>query len=377
MKRAWFDIHRWVGLKLSIVLSFILITGTFATVSYEIDWLLDSDRRVLPIYEPTVYDWQGMADAIHTARPDWAFTSINAPLDPWFASEALGVTPEGSRRRLLINPRTLEVQGEASWINAQRILRDSHRRLMISGRWGIALVASLSILLILSMISGLVIYKKFWRGFFKKPRTRDSRTLWGDLHRLGGLWGFWFVFIIALTALWYFIEILGLRPGSIPERNLEGLSIVENITPSTHLNDMRDTVHKVEPTFKITKVRFPTFAGDSIQFQGENTAILVRERANRFSFDPQTGELLSQVDATDYGVHRRISEMADPLHFGTFGGIWTKLLYFVFGCILSAMALSGVYIYSIRLRNAHEKQIARDAAKKAAAAKDRFLEAAE
>ncbi len=43
MKRVWLDLHRWVGLKLSILLSFVLITGTLATVSHEIDWLLDAE----------------------------------------------------------------------------------------------------------------------------------------------------------------------------------------------------------------------------------------------------------------------------------------------------------------------------------------------
>jgi len=56
---------------------------------------------------------------------------------------------------------------------------------------------------------------------------------------------------------------------------------------------------------------------------------------------------------------QRISEMADPLHFGTFGGFWTKILYFVFGVILSGLSLSGVYVFSARIRNASMKAGAR------------------
>ncbi len=37
-RRVWLNVHRWFGLKLSILMSFILITGTLATVSHEIDF---------------------------------------------------------------------------------------------------------------------------------------------------------------------------------------------------------------------------------------------------------------------------------------------------------------------------------------------------
>ena len=50
-------------------------------------------------------------------------------------------------------------------------------------------------------------------------------------------------------------------------------------------------------------------------------------------------------------MHTRISEAADPLHFGYFGGITTKILWFLLGLSMSAMALTGVVIYSKRLKD--------------------------
>jgi len=41
--------------------------------------------------------------------------------------------------------------------------------------------------------------------------------------------------------------------------------------------------------------------------------------------------------------------MAAPLHFGTFGGVWSKLIWFAFGSFLTALAVSGVAIYALRL----------------------------
>jgi uncharacterized iron-regulated membrane protein len=41
---------------------------------------------------------------------------------------------------------------------------------------------------------------------------------------------------------------------------------------------------------------------------------------------------------------------ADPLHFGTFGGLATKLIWVVFGLLLTGMAASGAYIYAKRTK---------------------------
>ena len=44
--KRWLNWHSWLGLKLSLLMLVICITGTIAVVSYEIDWLLDSDLRI-------------------------------------------------------------------------------------------------------------------------------------------------------------------------------------------------------------------------------------------------------------------------------------------------------------------------------------------
>ena len=51
-------------------------------------------------------------------------------------------------------------------------------------------------------------------------------------------------------------------------------------------------------------------------------------------------------------AHQRISEMADPLHFGAFGGMTTKILWFLFGAVLTGLAATGAMIYSMRLATA-------------------------
>ncbi|GGC95389.1 PepSY-associated TM helix domain-containing protein [Aquisalinus flavus] len=346
--RLWFDIHSWVGLKLSLFVSFILITGTLAVISNELDWLANGSMRVMPQAQSERVSWGTLYEAARADYPDMRLSYFTGPLDPWFAAGAYGQMPDGERRLIDINPYTGEVTGDRGWMSFQRFLRNTHRHLMLPVKWGVPLVSALSFLLIASMISGLIVYKKFWRGFLKQPRTRDARTLNGDLHRLVALWTLWFVPVIALTGLFYLAESLGWRAPSFGETGKA--REVEITLTGEMIDEMAARAEEVQPGLDISVMLPPTRPGQPLVFQGYTDGTwLVRARASYVAFDPATGAVLGTHRSRDAGLHQRIAEMADPLHFGTFGGIWTKLIWFVFGAALSALSVTGVVIYGQRM----------------------------
>ena len=51
-------------------------------------------------------------------------------------------------------------------------------------------------------------------------------------------------------------------------------------------------------------------------------------------------------------LHQRIAEMADPLHFGSFGGWPIRLIWFLFGAALTTLCFTGVYLYGLRVADA-------------------------
>jgi hypothetical protein len=89
--------------------------------------------------------------------------------------------------------------------------------------------------------------------------------------------------------------------------------------------------------------------------RGQAEAWFVRPRANTVRIDPATGEVLSVQKATEISAYHRWSDMADPLHFGTFGGWWSQAAWFAFGLLLSSLMLSGGWLWHLR---AEKKAIA-------------------
>lgn len=357
-RRLWYRWHSLSGLSLSILLCFICLTGTLAVVSHEIDWLFNSALRVKPESEEAKLNWAELYHQANQAYPDAEIRSITAPLDPWFAAEVLAVHPNGKRFRIYINPYSNKFTGTGRWMNWQRYLRQFHRRLMLPTTLGVTLVGSTALLLLISLFSGVVNYRQCWKGFFALPRKKSKRLYWGDTHRLLGVWSLAFILLISATGLWYLGEKWGLS-AQYPENEKQFMPADYDTdrhkkNTSKALQLLQQRVADIYPSLLVRQLQMPDFStekldSEAVLFRGQAEAMLVRDRANHVAFDLYTGEHLSTRKAHQLNAHVRISEAADPLHFGTFWGLKSKILWFVFGIALTALIITGTYIYCLRV----------------------------
>lgn len=349
--RLWWVVHQWVGLKLSIFMSFILLTGTLAVLSHEMDWLMRPAMRVEMASVSGPLNWPAIAKSVSAYAPDAEMLYIEAPIARAFAATATIERPDGELRFVYAHPTTGAVQGDGHWVGAARVLRNMHRHLNLPTWIGVPLVSALAVLLAISLVTSFVVYKKWWRGWLKPIRMRDARTAWGDFHRLAGLWSLWFVALIMLTGIWYLVEsTVGHAP---PFASVEVAPAgLDSAAAADRLGASLAAASTANPDLRIRSIDFPDEESGAFVFDGQDDAILVRPRANTVWTSAATGEALLVTDGRDLSVHQRISEMADPLHFGTFGGYWTKIPWFLFGLLMTALAVSGAAIYALRLLKA-------------------------
>ena len=345
-----FWLHSILGLKLSLFLGFICLTGTIATVSHEIEWLYKPELRATAVSgEP---DWGSMWDAARRAHPQAVLGGIGS-FDrsdaPYFVKSVSATDAEGSDFTIYVDPGTRRITGHEYGRSFQDFMRALHYYLFAPGTIPVYIVTALGFVLILSLVTGLITYKKFWRGFLRMPRWhRDRRTWFGDLHRLIGLWSLWFVALIGLTSVWYFVEHAGLNLET-PEPLVAAPAIVQNAS-GEQVNVWAELARRQMPGLAITAIYLPYEPGNPVIVQGQWQAWLVRERTNAVFIDPTTSRIVGKQIAHDMGVGERIVHTADPLHFGNFGGLATKLMWVAFGLLLTAMAGSGAYIYAKRTK---------------------------
>lgn len=357
---AW-RLHQWAGLQLSLYLTFVLATGALAVVAHEIDWLTRPAMWVTPTPPEERVPWSQVMNAARGAIEDGTVEIVYAPLHAAAPFDAVVRTSDGNRLHVYVHPATAEVTGTGAWFGVQRFLRDAHRRLMIMDtiggvRIGIVLVCLSSVLLLVTLVTSLYVYKRWWRGFLRRPQGRDQRAFTGDLHRVTGVWSLWFVLLMTVTGLWYLAEEFGARPARAPlppavaERS-EGQPVasIDELPCATAIDAGLATLAAAAPAYRVSAVLPPTERLPVLRVLGQDRALLVGAIDNTVWIDPASGRLLGRMDPTTLDAHQRIAAANNPLHFGTFGGLTTKLIWFAFGLLLTALAVTGCIVHALRL----------------------------
>lgn len=343
---AW-RLHGLFGVKLSLFLAFVCLTGTVATVSHEIEWLLMPEVRASAhTGEP---DWGRMWEAARRAHPEGWVRGVE-PYDRsdsrYFAKAAPVALAGGREVTVLVDPATSRVTGELRGTTFHSFMRGLHYYLFTPGDWGFYLVTALGFVLAGSLVTGLLVYKCFWRGLAKRPRMRRGMRTWmGDVHRLAGVWSIPFVALIALTGMWYLAERAG-ADWETPTPQARALRVQPD---AKTVNAWVATAQKAMPGLQVTGVSLPWSDGEPVTVQGEWRAWLVRERTNAAFIDPVTGELLGLRVAHELPATERWVHTADPVHFGNFAGVAGKVVWALFGLALTGLAVSGAVINGRRL----------------------------
>ncbi|MBR9792005.1 MAG: PepSY domain-containing protein [Gammaproteobacteria bacterium] len=348
-KQQWYKWHSYAGLPLAVFLCFIMFTGTLAVLSHELDWLTNPAIRSTATDKPL--DWSAYYRAVLAQAEGNKVYQLSAPLHSGFAAQAILLDDGGQRYRLFFNPETLAYQGSGVWLNWQTVLRRLHRHLMLPLNIGLTIVSATGFLLCISLLSGLALHTHWWRGLWRLPRRHNARVFWGDMHRLAGLWSSWLLLVIALTSVWYFVEKYGLAaeyPANGTVTSLPAKQRAARVEPDIFAQVIRQS-SSFRPDMQISSIFLPVKPGQPLRIDGQNDTFLVRDRANNLIFDPITGECLSQRFGSELSGHARISEAADPLHFGTWGAYWSKTVYFVFGFVLTSLCVTGTVIYAHRV----------------------------
>lgn len=343
-RSVWWTLHHWAGLKLSLLLTVVMATGTLATVAHELDWLARPSMRVA-VQDRPYAGWGAWVEAVRAVAPA-PVEEIDAPQGRGYA---IDVSFEDAQRRVQVDPWTAKVTGVTGYFTIQRALREFHRHLMLPTDIGLPIVSVLSLPLLALFATSFLVYKKWWRGFRRVPkapkgRRGDGRRFAGELHRWLGLWSLPFLLLMGLSGLWYFVEWAG---GEAPKVKKPALTAAAPPSAAA-IDDAVASAQAAYPALRVRGLRFPEDGG--VVVVGQAQAVLVRDDANAVFWDLAQHRPAGLRDARTLSPHQRLSEAADPLHFGTWGGLASKLLWFAFGAALTVLSATGAVIYVARLQ---------------------------
>jgi len=344
----FFQIHSWIGIKLSILFFIVCFSGTLATLSSEMDWLVFPEYRAK--VEEKLASKNTIVQNIAKAYPDGKIEYWTAMEVPYLC-DLIYIKRGDQRTYVFANQYTGEIQGEAQ-LTFRRFFRDLHYFLFIPFNIGHFTVLIFGFLLLLSLITSLLFYKKWYRKLFDLKRGKGKVVFYRSLHRLIGVWSIPFMLLFSITGIWYFLErtntadISETANTATPELVCAQTdsALFKTISYDFDYNKAVKAAQEVIPGIQIKTINPPTQMDRPFYLTGISEVPLVRFRANRVYIHPETYEVLKLQDAEELPTVTWLNDIADPLHFGYWGGLLTKVIWFFAGLAISALILSGIWI---------------------------------
>ncbi|WP_111309708.1 PepSY-associated TM helix domain-containing protein [Confluentibacter sediminis] len=360
-KKSFFRIHGWIGIKLSILFFIVCFSGTMATLSHEMDWLFNPDIRAKA--QDTYAPKDVIVENLKTQFPEGDMTLWLAAEAPYLC-DIIYVTDKGQQWYVFANPYTGVVQG-ATKLTIQRFFRDLHYYLFTPQyQIGYFIVLLFAFMLFISMGTALFFYKDWYKKLFELKRGKGRVFFFRSLHRLVGVWSVPFCILFSMTGMWYFVERTNIADvGTIANPAIPKTESLKAAGKAAKINaytiDYDKAVSKAEAAISGLEVKDiypPKNAHGSIYLTGISDVKLVRNRANRIYIHPETYEVIGVQRADALNTKTWINDIIDPLHFGTWGGLLTKIIWFFAGLCISSLVLTGIWISLKRKVKKKEQQ---------------------
>ncbi|MEM8901705.1 MAG: PepSY-associated TM helix domain-containing protein [Bacteroidota bacterium] len=228
--------------------------------------------------------------------------------------------------------------------------------------FGILLAGFVSLFFLFSVVTGVIVH---WANLFTKfyafIKEGKWKLIWTNAHTVFGLIGLPFQLIFAITGVALCLLPLAILPAAllIDEETLnEAAAKVEpwyyaelENTPSTQNN------LPISKLRNITQAEYPnhTFGSATLQNYGQENAQIVfhaedtegmlgRGHIVRYMKDGRIHDDLSTLPY-DKDYFKGVYEYLHVIHFGQFGGLGLKILYFVMSMITCFMIMAGVMLW--------------------------------
>ena len=358
-KKLW-AIHSWVGLYAGVIIAFLSITGAAALFKTELDHLLNPHLKTT-VPKGSKVAMTPVIEKVKALHPDKVLFEVEMP-----GSEKgtwnIRLMPHKQERlfpvlwEVFVNPYSGEILGERNYYKTfQYYLRNIHVR-FYEGFFGRQIVGLAGIALLISTVTGFLIYGQFMKKqFFGVIRKKNLRVSQADYHKMIGMLALVFNLMIAITGAW-----LGLQAYLQKWLNIERPNTFEIVEkPYSKEEDIAikldfDSVYHASRTHfpqLIPKLIRPSTNGDGVvELLGDVPRQVYERNSNRLLLSKNDYQPVFIYNISHDNAGAKLFYVQESLHFGDYGGLALKLLYCVLSLTSGFLAISGFVVYLERTK---------------------------
>jgi uncharacterized iron-regulated membrane protein len=358
--RNWsFYLHRYLGLIVGVIAIIIGITGSILVFYEEIDASILSQQvgqievtgNPLPL-EVILKKVQSN----YQDRKDIKFDSI-FPLEKPNVVQ-IGFTDQNDlSTEVNVNPYTGEIINARVWDTSffGRVFQLHYA--LLAGNVGMVIAGIAALFMFILSITGLVLWSG-WRnlmaGFKIKLNAHPKRKNY-DIHKVAGIFSVVFLAMIAFTGFcWNFhaqTEPI-IYAATFSPKPLAPVSQVIPGQATMRLGEILQRSQTALPGGKITHIGLPTEATGVFHIGKKMPGETFKWGYSSVDLDRYIGKVLKTVDATkELSLGETVLNAFTPMHYGTFGGLPTRILYVFVGLSPTILFITGLVMYRLRRRS--------------------------
>lgn len=347
-KKAWYELHSWSGALLALGFYVLFLSGC------------------ITVFYPQLQSWQyPELRGLEGERGHIAFQQIlsDARDRGLITDQALFFLPPDNQAVVLKQHDRLSFyrSDNGAWLatrpeGALRFTRELHSDFALPFPLGAFLVGFCGLLLLMMVVSGLVLHRRFYRHWFTL-RRRQFRLAWSDAHKLAGLWGALFYAFMGLSGAFlglYSLFVIVTASAAFPggpgagQAQLQGVPGVASGQPGPwpEVNLILARAKHNEPPLE---TRFVTIShlGDAnweVFLEGVHPGRLSAVANQRYNAQ---GERIHLTDDGTQGLGLAGYGAVMNLHLADFSGR-IRLIYLIFGLAALFMPVSGLLLWAQR-----------------------------
>lgn len=383
MRKVFRNIHLWLSVPFGLIITLICFSGAMLVFEGEIMQLTHRSLYYVEKTDGKPLPMDKLASKVAGTLPeDVSITGITVFPDPEKSYQVNLSKPK--RASVYIDQYTGEIKGKYQRSPFFSTMFFLHRWLLDSRPagdgifWGKMIVGVSTLMFIFVLISGIVIWwPRTWKALknsLKITARKGMVRFWYSLHVAGGMYALLLVLVMALTGLtwsfgWYrtaFYTVFGVdtpsrmkhghatvnmniekgkkgngRKGG-KEHDRKGDALHGNPLSFVYWQQVYEELAKENPGCKQISVSDGS-ASVSSNFFGNTRG------ANCYTFDSRTGKITNVFRYAEMDNSSKIRGWIYSVHVGSWGGMLTRILWFLAALLGASLPLTGYYLWIKRI----------------------------
>ncbi len=353
MKKLFKKIHLWLSIPVGLIIAITCFSGAMLVFEKEITDVctnntVERKADILPVdtltsivakYIPAGVDVTGITI---TNDPDRAYVvNISKP----------------RRAGIYIDQYTGEIIGKKERLPFFEVMIRLHRWFMDDaprngGTWGRQLVGVSTIIFVFILITGFAIWiphnKKLFKNRVKIVANKGRRRFWYDMHVAGGFYTFVLLLAMALTGLtwsfqWYrntFYNVFGVETAQTVNntKKTKDKNEEREETSYIHWQSILNKVSQENPDYKQITISNGSASVSTESFGNQ-------QASDKYIFDAETGEITDRIAYKNSKPQDKMKGWIYSVHVGSWGGLFTRILYFLVAILGASLPLTGYYLW--------------------------------